>query len=303
MTPREIIAEAWAITGREPRLRHWGFASSFFETLLNVKLVTYQTYFFYEFFIRGGMPGFFDVEIALYHALPHWLFFTIIIAFGLMVVIEFFMPHICLGAIIGLAAKSYRKEEVKGGLVLGLYNFFPILGIRELFFLSRTTMVITVTSLMLRYIDNPLKFPSIAVLITLWMISSILRFFSSFAEEAVVIRKAPLFDAIGKSFKLLLSHLGHVIFLVLLLVVISVRILINAVMVLLIPAIIVAVGVLLANVFSPTLSYPIASIVGFLLVIAASYFFAYLHVFKQTVWTIAYLELSDKKDVDIIVGE
>jgi hypothetical protein len=71
----------------------------------------------------------------------------------------------------------------------------------------------------------------------------------------------------------------------------------------LIPAIIVAVGVLLANVFSPTLSYPIASIVGFLLVIAASYFFAYLHVFKQTVWTIAYLELSDKKDVDIIVGE
>lgn len=303
MTPREIIAEAWAITGREPSLRRWGFTSSFFETLLNLKLVVYQVYFFYELVMLGETPGFFDVEIALYHALPFWVFMSIIIAFILMVVIEFFMPHVCLGAIIGLAAKSFRREEVKGGLVLGLYNFFPLFAVREIFFLSRTTTVITAISLMIRYIDGDVKVPLIITLIVLWALSNVLKFLSSFAEEAIVIRKTPIFTAMGRSFKMLISNLGHIVFLVLLMVVISVRVLINAVMVLVIPAIVVGLAVLLANFFSTTLSYSVASVVGVLLVIGASYFFAYLHVFKQTVWTITYLQLSEHKDLDIIVAD
>ena len=303
MTPREIIAEAWAITGREQSLRRWGFTSSLFETLLNLKLVVYQVYFFYEFVFRGGAPGFFDVEIAIYHALPFWGFLTIIIIFILMVVIEFFMPSLCLGAIIGLAAKSFRKEEVKGGLVLGIYNFFPLFAARELFVFSRITTTITVVSLILRYVDDPLKMPAVIAVIGLWLLSSVLRFFSSFAEEAIVIRKTPLFTAIGRSFKMLLSNLSHVMFLILLLLVISVRIVINAIMVLIIPSVVIGLAFLLANFLSNEVSYTIAGIVGVALVLIASYFFAYLHVFKQTVWTITYMIFSEKKDLDIIVAD
>ncbi len=303
MTPREIIAAAWAITGREKSLRRWGFTSSLFETLLNVKLVVYQIYFFYELAFLGNTPGFFDVEIAMYHALPFAVFATIVISFLLLVVIEFFMPHICIGAIIGLAAKSFRGEEVKGGLVLGLYNFFPMFAVRELFFLARTTTVITAISLIIRYIDHPLKIPSIITLVILWIFSNILKFFSNFAEEAIVIRKSHVFTGIARSFKLLISNMSHIMFLVLLLLVISVRVLINAVMVLLIPAAAIGLGVLLANFFSHALSYSIAAFVGLGLVVGASYFFAYLHVFKQTVWTITYLQLSEQKDLDLIVAD
>lgn len=301
MTPREIIAEAWAITTKEIAIRRWAFTSSFFETLLDVKLLVYQLYFAYEYVYGEGHAGFFDIEIALYHAMPFSVFLASMIFFVLLIVVELFLPHLCTGAIIGLAAKSYRKEPVKGGLVLGLYNFFAVFGIHEFLVLAGLSTVITLSSLILRYISDPLSYWSIGVLAFFFVISNILRFFFSFANQATILQKISIFDAMGKSFKLIVSHLSHVMFLLLLLFVITIRIILNIAMVILIPGMILGIGYSLALVISTTISYTIAGIVGVGLVIAASYFFAYLHAFKHTVWTITYLELIKQKDLDEIL--
>ncbi|MEK7590601.1 MAG: hypothetical protein AAB489_00110 [Patescibacteria group bacterium] len=300
MTPREIIAEAWAITKREVSIRRWAFTSSFFETLLSLKLLIYQIYFAWKYFGGAGGAGFFDVEILLYQRIPFWAFATIITIFILMVLIELFIPHLCLGAIIGLGAKAHRKEEVRGGLVLALYNFFPIFAIHELLVLSGFSTLVTASSVILRYIDPALTRPSIGMLVTLFVVTNILKFFLSFAEEGVVIRKHGLFNSIGRSFKLIVSHLSHIMFLLLLLFVISLRVLINTLMVLLIPGIVIGIAFVLALFFSAIISYVVAGIVGLILIFIASYFFAYLHAFKQTVWTLTYMELSAQKDLDII---
>lgn len=302
MTPREIIAQSWAIVTRQPQLRQWAFASSLLETLLRVKLVGYQLYFAYEYFVGGGEAGFFDIEILLYHALPFWLFVAIIIIFLLMVVVEFFFPHLCTGAIIGLSAKAFRKEPVKGGLVLGLYNFFPIFAIHEFLTLGSLSTIVTVCSLILRYMEGPIGTLAITMTIILFVFSLGLKFFFSFAEEAVVTQKLGIFEAIGRSFKLIVSHLGHIVFLLLLLFVISLRIVINAVAVVLIPGIIVGVALLLATILPQAVSYSIAALVGLGLIVGASYLFAYIQAFKLTVWTITYLELIKHKDLDVIMG-
>lgn len=301
MTPREIIATAWAITTKELPIRRWAFTSSFFETLLDVKLLIYQLYFAYKYFGDHGEAGFFDIEIALYHSMPFGAFLAFIIALILLIVVELFLPHLCTGAIIGLAAKSYRKEEVKGGLVLGLYNFFAVFGIHEFLVLAGVSTVITMSSLILRYVDEPLSWWSVSVLFVLFLLSNLLRFFFSFANQAAILQKISIFDAMGKSFKLIVSHLSHVMFLLLLLFVISIRILLNTAMIILIPGIVVGIGYLLTHFISPTISYSIAGVVGVGLVVAASYFFAYLHAFKHTVWTITYLELIKQKDLDQIL--
>lgn len=303
MTPREIIAEAWAITTREPSLRRWSFISSLLETLFSIKLIGYQLYFAYTHFFHNETAGFFDVEIALYKALPLWLSSTLGILFILLVLAEWFMPHLCLGALIGLAAKSYRKEEVKGGLVLGLYNFFSIFAIHEFLTLSSVSLLVTATSLVYRYSDGALQSIAIGMLLFFFATSLILKFFFSFAEEAVVTQKLGIFTAIGRSFKLIVSHLGHVVFLLLLLFVISLRILINAIMVVLIPAIIIGLALILTTILPEAISYTIAGVVGLALVIAASYMFAYIHAFKVTVWTLTYLELIKHKDLDLILDE
>ncbi len=301
MTPREIIAEAWAITTREVSIRRWSFTSSFFETLLDVKLLIYQVYFAYEYFYGHGQAGFFDIEIALYHAMPFGVFLGFMIGFVLLVVVELFLPHLCTGAVIGLAAKSYRKEEVKGGLVLGLYNFFAVFGIHEFLVLAGVSTIVTLSSLIIRYVSEPLSWWSVGVLIFLFILSNVLRFFFSFANQAAILQKVSIFDAMGKSFKLIVSHLSHVMFLLLLLFVITIRIILNIAMIILIPGIVLTIGYVLALFVSHIVSYTIAGIVGVGLVIAASYFFAYLHAFKHTVWTITYLELIKQKDLDEIL--
>jgi hypothetical protein len=299
VTPREIIAQAWTITKSEPKLRRWGFIWAFFETLRDVEMLLYQAYFMY-WYLKGVSVGWLSVEMIFLEHLPFWLFITITVVLVLLIPLEMFVPTVATGSVIGLAAKAKRKEEVKGGLVLGLYNFFPILEIHGLFVLSSVTTMITAVSMIFRYGAGDMKYFFISVIVLLWLIATFFRFLGGFAEEAVVIRKLGVFAAIGSSFKLIISHLTHIMFLLMLLFVISIRILLNTIIVLLFPAIIIGVALGLAVFLSPALSYLIAGIVGLLLMLGASYFFAYLHVFKQTVWTLTYIELSSQKELDVI---
>ncbi len=299
MTPREIIAEAWSLTSRERPLKRWGFFSSFFETLLNIKLVGYQAYFLYAY-IAGKEVGFFDDFIILYEHVPFWLFLTIVILFLILLAIEFVVPKLAKGAIIGLSAKAHRGEKLEGGFVLALYNFFPIFAIHEFLVLASWSFVVTICSLILRYIESDLKFTMLWFVLFFFVLSNILKFFFSFAEPAVVVRRIGIFEAMGQSFKLIVSYIGQIMFLLLLLIIISIRVLINTVIVLILPVIVVGFFYLLLLFLSPVFSYLIAGLVGFGLVIAASMLFAYLHVFNEAVWTITYMELKKRKDLDHI---
>lgn len=299
MTPREIIAEAWTMTRKERKLRLWGFYSSFFETLFLVKLLVYQGWFIYGYF-QGRPVGFFDDVVWLYGNVSPTVFFSIIGTFFVLLGIELIFPSLAKGAIIGLAAKSARKEEMKGGMILAFFNFFPMLAVHELFVLGSFPNIITIISLMLRYIVGDVKFYMVGVILFFWVLSMALKFLASFAEPAIVVNRMGIFAAIGTSFKLIVSYTGHVMFLWLLLFVISIRVAINVVFALLIPGIVIGIGILLMTFLSPLLAISIAVSIGVILLLVASYFFAYLHVFRDTVWTITYLELKKFKDLTVI---
>ena len=302
MTPRDIIARAWTITQKEVNIRTWGFATSLLQTLLSAKLFIYQTWFAYSYFVLREPIGFFTMEEVLLEHLPHTVAWAIIITFLLLVVVELLFPHIAAGAIIGLAAKSYRKEEVKGGAVLGLYNFFRIFAANEAFALNSLTLAITLASLALRYGGNA-ALPSIWIIGFIFVLSNILKFTAIFAEEAIVIRKVGFLAGWKESFKLIVSYLGHIMFLLLLTFIITLRIFINALIIFIVPGIVMAVGFVLTMFLPHVIGWSLAVILGFALIVIASHFFAYLEVFRQTVWTITYLELSEKKDLDVILEE
>lgn len=302
MQPRDIIAKAWAITKKEKDLRVWGFSAALLKTLLNAKLFLFQAWLIYSYFILKDPIGFFTIEKTLLENLPLGVAIGIITFFFILLFIEWLFPHAAKGAIIGLAAKSYRKEEVKGGLVLGIYNFFPIFAIHEMLVLSSITTTITLCSLALRYGGGAGPI-AVMLLTTLWLASNILEFFWIFAEEAVVVKKIGIREAIKQSFKLVISYLGHVVFLMILMLIIALRIVANLLMVILVPGIILGLGFLLTTYLPPAVSYSITTVLGLVLIVLASYLFAYLEVFRQTVWTITYMELSRLKDLDVIEKE
>ncbi|MDO8469306.1 MAG: hypothetical protein Q7S29_06155 [Candidatus Peribacter sp.] len=298
MNPREIIAQAWAITLKERQLRQWGFVSALLETLLNTKLLIYQTWFLISY-IEGNPIGFFaDVEWLSARLSFGWVA-AIVSFFLVLIFIEWIFPHFAKGAIVGLAAKSYKNEEVKGGLVLAVYNFFPLFAIHEFFFIGSISMVITLSSIILRYAPEMAPF-GIGLLILFFIFSNILRFFYIMSEEAVVIRKLGIGQAMKSSFKLVISYLGHVVFLLILGFLISLRIFANVVMIFLLPAIVIGVVFLFASFLPLTVAIIIGAVLGLIILGFASYLFAYIEVFRQNVWTITYLELSKLKELDVI---
>ncbi len=299
MTPREIIAEAWTITRREKTIRRWGFFSSFFETLFLAKLLIYQAWFIYGY-LQHRTVGFFDDVLWLYNNVSQTAFYSILATFFVLLFIEWVFPRLAKGAIIGLTAKAVKKEPLKGGFILAFYNFVQMFAIHEIFVLGSIANVVTLSSLVLRYVDGDVKFIIVGTLAFFWLLSSILHFLASFAEPAVVVSRESVFAAVGTSFKFIVSYTGHVLFLWLLLFVISIRIVINVVFALLIPAIVIGLGVALINVLSPLATILITSSIGLILIFIASYFFAYLHVFKDAVWTITYIELKKNKDLTVI---
>lgn len=299
LTPREIIAQAWTITTTERSLRRWGFFGTLFEILLDVKLLIYQAYFLYSYFRGEGGGGLFDIEIYLYENIPLWMFITFITLFGLLVFIEMFAPSLAAGAIIGLSAKAHAKQKTNGGFVLALYNFFPILAVHEVFIFTSLSIFVTAISIILRYGSGMETF-LIVVAGIVWLVSNILKFFSTFVEPAIVVEKLGIFAGGAKSVKLIMSFIPHVAFLFLLLMVISVRIFINTLIILLVPTVVIGGGILLTYVVQPVISYTIASIVGLILTFVAAYFFTYLHIFKHAVWTIMYMELIKEKELDAI---
>lgn len=298
LTPREIIAQAWAITTTERSLKRWGFFGTFFEMLLDVKLLIYQVYFL-QAYLAGKTVGLFDDFFWMNEHLPLWLTITIVIAFFILVIVELFVPSFAAGAIIGLSAKAHNKEPVQGGFVLALYNFFPILAVHEVFVFSSLPILITAISVIFRY-GGSFAGPMIVVAFVVWIVSNILKFFSSFVEPAVVVEKMGIFEAGAKSVKLIISFLPHVIFLMLLLLIITLRIVLNTLIITLVPAAIMGLGLLFTYVFSPMTSVIIATLIGLLLTLVAAYFFMYLHVFKHAVWTIMYMELMKEREADKI---
>lgn len=300
MNPREIIAQAWAITLKERTLRKWGFVSALLETLLNTKLFVYQIWFLISYLDGNPISFFADVEWLNEH-LPFGWVAGIVSFFLVLIFIEWIFPHFAKGAIIGLAAKSYKREEVKGGLVLGVYNFFPLFAIHEFFFIGNISMVITLGSILLRYAPEMAPF-GIGLMLVLFVCTNILRFFFIMSEEGVVIRKLGIGQAMRSSFKLVISYLGHVVFLLILGFLISLRIFLNAVMIFLVPGIVIGLIFLFASFLPLAVAIGIGAAIGLVILGFASYLFAYLEVFRQNVWTLTYLELSKLKELDVIEG-
>lgn len=298
MNPREIIAQAWVYTMKEGGMRRWAFANSFFQTVLSVQILAIQVIFLYSYF-QGSPLGYLDIQNAALDIMPLWMYITILVLIGIFTLIAWTFPHLAKGAMIGLAAKCHRKEPVIGGLVLGVYNFFPIFGVHQLLILSGIMPVISLSSFAIRYAGSIAPVFIIAI-VALWLFTLIFEFFWIFTEEGLVINKIGIRESIRKSTKLVISHLGHIVFLFLLLFFIILRIVGNLLMVVLVPAIVISIGFVLA-LFLPTLaSYSIAAVLGLILIGIASYFFAYIDIFRQTVWTITYMELSKLKEMDII---
>ena len=199
--------------------------------------------------------------------------------------------------------KYLTQKEIFDCLIILSDDFQSFFQVFLIFYitviLSGISTVISICSLALRYGGSFALFAIFAI-IAVWLCTLCLEFFWIFVEEAIVIHKIGVRAAVKKSIKLVISHLGHIVFLMLLLFFIVLRIVGNLLMIILIPGIVISLGFFLSRLLPLVVSYAVSGVLGIIIVGIASYFFAYIDVFRQTVWTITYMELSKLKELDVI---
>jgi Cu/Ag efflux pump CusA len=112
-----------------------------------------------------------------------------------------------------------------------------------------------------------------------------------------VIDDKGVFESMKKSGKLVIMHWKHTFLITVLMILIGIRIIIQAVLVFLIPAIVVLITGYIATITIPVTGVIIGGIAGFIALIVAAYLNGIVDIFSYTVWTHTFLEISSEKEV------
>ncbi len=307
MSPKEIIAEAWHMTIRHKRiLLPWGALEAFIVMIAAMLFVIYQGFVLTVFIQTGDSPTWESIMGTIMPIIGRFpgLTVTLLVLSCIYGVLWIVVPRVVTGALIGLAAKIHCGDEPKGGFVIGVFSFLPLLELAAAFVIIDGKTLFSAWSVLVRYMGAAdVMLGTSIFLILIWCIAFVFHFLFMFAEEAIVIRKFGVFRSIGHSFKLVISYLGRVVLIAVLLLVIILRIILNAIVIFVIPAIIFGLGFLLTRFLPEIVSFGISGLIGITIALIASYFLGYVTVFKNAVWTITYLELSKEKELDVIEPE
>jgi hypothetical protein len=299
MLKRRIIAEAWTFTQSNKKMIIWyAFFPALLSTLSGIIYALYQFYAFKSSTLFENWPrsfGYYLFTTVLGVIRDNFSSFVPFLIFAIVIgILYIFVPPLCEGSIIQLVARKKNGVEVRtrDGLRFGPMSFLPLF---EYSWMARTFNLVAVFSMMSTIARN-LGWETLNTFMPIIIIYAIVGVFLTvvftYTEFFIVIDDYKVFKAITKSCVLVISHLGETIMLSILMLIISVRILVQILFVLLIPIIISGSIYIFASSTLPVIGITIGAVLGLITLYIASYLSAVIHVFAATVWTFTFLELT-----------
>lgn len=231
-----------------------------------------------------------------------------LIVVGIIVaIIYLLLPTLARAGAIQMIARNRHGQEanVGTGLRYGIMSFLQLFEYHLLIKTFAFFSILIEIAFVLRNL-GPVIFKVLSPLfIILLCISLLLTLLFTFADFFIVIDDLPIFESMKKSAKLVIMNWKHTFLITVLMMIIGIRIVIQAVFVFLIPTIIIVVGGYLASVAMPVTGIIIGGIIGLAALISAAYLNGIVDIFSYTVWTFAFLQLSEEKELSAreTVGE
>lgn len=304
MNYRRVIAEAWEFTQNNKKMiLVYAFLPAVIETLAGICYLGYQFYAFKSSPLFENWQSSFGA--VLFTNIINVLrsnvssIVPLIVAAAIIGILYLIVPHICEGAIVQLVARKKNGQDVKtrDGLKYGLWSFLPLF---EYSWLARTIGYVSVLSLMSSVVRNlgMNVFNAFAVVFAAYaIVSVVLTLLFIYTEFFIIIDDRKVFDSISRSCQLVVTHLEETIMLSIMMLIISVRILVQILFVLLIPAIVIGSIYLFASTAFPFVGMIIGAVLGLVLLYFASFLSGTIHVFAATVWTFTFLEFTAEQAV------
>lgn len=302
MNSRHVIAKAWEFTKNNKPLMWWyAFVPSILTTLIGILYLLYQFFAFkssplfdnaeksFLANIISMIAGFFDKHM-------NWLVPAIIVT---VIILIFYalLPTLCQGGLIQIIAKKYKGEEVKisDGIPFGMLVFLPLLEYHLLIKSFSIISLFTEAAFLLRNLGTGAMKTFLPVFILATIIGLILTLIFTYSEFFIVLDKKPVLKSMGRSAKLVVIGWQHTLLIAILMIIISVRVIINIIAVLLVPAMIFFTAGLAATLTMATIGIAIGIAFGLIGLFVASYFTGILNIFANAVWTFTFLELMNEK--------
>lgn len=310
MNSRHVIANAWQFTRENPKLMWWySFIPSLLTTLIGI------LYLFYQFFSFKRSPLFDDAEKSFLTEIigmtlgflgKHGnLLVPAIITVAIILLLYALLPTLAQGALIQTIAKKRSGEtlSIGRGLSLGLLAFLPLLEYHLLVKSFSIISLFTEAAFVLRNLGPGALKTLLPVFIMAVIIGLILTLLFTYSEFFIVLDKKPVLKAMGRSAKLVVLSWQHTLLIAILMLIIALRIIINILAVLLVPALLFFSAGFLATVTLTKIGIAIGVAVSLIGLFVATYFTGILNLFANTVWTFTFLELVSEKETKEVMAE
>ena len=284
------------MTNDERGLVWYGVVPAFFVVLVGMGYLIYQ-------FLAFRISPFFgakdlDVEkiksLVLSFGSEHPTLSIVFLVFAVIIVIIYFiLPPLCEGGIIGLTSALHKgKENVKpgDGIVIGAHHYLRMFEYRMVVGTFSFVYFLTVVSLTVRKLG--VSGWLIGLMIFLFVASLILGFLFVYTQNFIVLEGRRIIPAFMGSAKLVVGNFGQTLLMWMLMLLISLRVVINIFLVFLIPVLVAAVTNFLVTTIALRLGILLASIAGITVLMIAAYLAGVLHVFTTAAWTLTFINLD-----------
>lgn len=299
---RNIIRDAWTFTRENKRLMMWySFLPSLLTTLVGILYLSYQ------FFAFKRSALFENAEESFLHELSRRIleFFTdhkpfilpAIIVTVVVVVLYLLLPTLCQGGLIRIIARMRKHEHVRiiDGVSFGILVFLPLLEYHLAIRSFSVFAVLTEGSFVIRNLGADGLRLLMPFFIIFSIVALILSLLFTYSEFFIVLEKKGVLSSIGNSCKLVILNWQHTFLIGILMLIIGLRVIINVIAILLVPALVILSAGLIATVTLAAIGIIIAGLIGLIALLFASYFNAILNMFANTVWTFTFLALREEK--------
>jgi hypothetical protein len=304
MDYKKTAAEAWIFTQQNKKIVWWlGAVPSFFTTMVAIGYAIFQYYSFVSSLLFENWEKSFSLLAAefAFQTLSNFTYLVVpSIALATIIGLGYLLlPVFCDGALIQLIARKRNGQKVRlrHGITFGLMTFLPLFEYRMLLRTFSVWSIMGAVFMMMRTFGWGIVNFMIPVMIVVMIASFIVDMLLTYTDMYMNIDNHNVFQAIASSCNLVARHFEETIFLTLLMILIGLRIIVQLLFVLLIPALGLGVLYFLTWANLPQLGWLVASVLALAVLIFSSYLNGVIHVFAVTVWTFTFLDLTNLSEV------
>lgn len=304
MKYRQIIADSWKFTQSNKKLIYWfGVFPSLLTTTIGVGYLTYQFFAFKKSFLFDNAKTSFLHDVVNFgwdfvsgHAT---LTVPLVVVAIIIAILWMVVPTLTKASAIQAIARSKnnQKSGVGVGLKYGLMAFLPLFEFHLLVKTFTPMSIVTEMGFVLRNLGSDIFKMLSPVFIVILIVAFVLMLLFTYADLYIIIDDEGVLSSMKKSAKLVILNWQHTVLITILMIIIGVRIVIQAFLIFLVPAVALFTAGYLATLALEITALIIAGVVGLLGLVLAVYLGGVVDIFSYTVWTYTFLEMTSKKEV------